>query len=103
MTENKAIILDRRCTSETFNDIETKALERWRGIICYLLNIEETKNTRMYEEEKRRDEEEESVHKERRDTYYELLTHADYMVKHPNRAQRESANILTDKGFSFIL
>ena len=65
-----------RCmhNNSDFSEIEAKALERWRGIICYLLNIE----GKMAEDD-------EALRRERRDTYYEVLTHADYMEKHPNR------------------
>ena len=52
-----------------FKEIEAKALDRWRGIICFLLNID-TKD------------EEESLRPKQREIYYELLTHADYMDKH---------------------
>ena len=65
-----------------------------------MLNIEETKNSGRHEEEKKGDEREET----RRRIYYELLTHAGYMEKHPGGAlRRDVSNVLTAAGFSFIL
>ena len=72
-----------------FKEIEAKALDRWRGIICFLLNIDSMK------------EDEEGLRPKQRETYYELLTHADYMDKHQQKYQYN--NVLTAKGFSFIL
>ena len=72
-----------------FKEIEAKALDRWRGIICFLLNIDTMNDV------------EESLKRRQRDTYYELLTHAEYMEKHQQRQQFNNA--LTATGFSFIL
>ena len=72
-----------------FKEIEAKALDRWRGIICFLLNIDTMNDV------------EESLRRKQRDTYYELLTNAEYMEKHQQRQQY--SNALTATGFSFIL
>ena len=77
-------------TEEKFAKREQKALERWRGIICFLLNIES-----------RQGDENDEQKRVRVNTYYEVLTHADYMEKHGSWPQED--NSLTAEGFSFIL